>query len=273
MYEKKCEMERKPFTSAWSRTGEARAFSFDSRSIVPSFSRCRGKWETSIVGRLLFLFLPRCRAIGIYLGIELRFPQSPKYFVAFPYEAFAVSATRRAICFFYFDDKFVFFRDWRIDDAFFLFPFFFFFSLGREAGCFFIAPRPTYVIRVTDEKQATKQRDIHTYIYIHTYTHTRNAWEGEKLVCVSVCVHGKGRHDGRKFVIVINAGLNKVQTERERKRGREWRVYTIKMKIYARKCEKERENRNLARIAMCVLYKIYSLQLFVMDTFYLSNKS
>ena len=55
------------------------------------------------------------------------------------------------------------------------------------------------------------------------------------------------------------------------------------MKIYARKCvnkrkkererEKERENRNLARIAMCVLYKIYSLQLFVMDTFYLSNKS
>ena len=60
-------------------------------------------------------------------------------------------------------------------------------------------------------------------------------------------------------------------------------MYTIKMKIYARKCvnkrkkererEKERENRNLARIAMCVLYKIYSLQLFVMDTFYLSNKS
>ena len=37
--------------------------------------------------------------------------------------------------------------------------------------------------------------------------------------------------------------------------------------------EREKESHKLARITMCVLYKIYSLQLFVMDTFYLSNKS
>lgn len=36
------------------------------------------------------------------------------------------------------------------------------------------------------------------------------------VACVPVCANAEGRHDGRKFVIVIIEGLNKVETERER---------------------------------------------------------
>lgn len=36
------------------------------------------------------------------------------------------------------------------------------------------------------------------------------------LACVPVCANAKGRHGGKKFVIMINEGLNKVETERER---------------------------------------------------------
>ena len=101
-------------------------------------------------------------------------------------------------------------------------------------------------------------------------------------VCISVCVCGT-RVEGRKFrncELVENWLRKEENRDREREREKE-REKVVCVYNYDEKCmhermgkrERERENRNLARITMCVLYKIYSLQLFVMDTFYLSNKS
>jgi len=67
---------------------------------------------------------------------------------------------------------------------------------------------------------------------------------------------------------IITAGFSESRVDWE-----VWQCEQPDYKVGERERERERERYTLVRITMCVLYKIYSLQLFVTDTFYLSNKS
>ena len=156
MYEKKCEMKRKPFTSAWSRTGEARAFSFDSRSIVPSFSRCRGKWETSTIGGASLPFAwfilgsfffraaePSSFTRGLncdfleVLNVSLHFPTKRSRFLPRDVHFFFFFFLNFVVSSHSVDDKFVFL--FSATGAFSLFFFSFFFSWKR-GGMLFHCP-------------------------------------------------------------------------------------------------------------------------------------